>query len=556
MKLESIIDNINCIHDINNTIDVTVFLPIEHKMRYVSKIKTIISDTNTIILPNTFKKFIKGNYTFTEGLDERLVKYAEEVRRTSIPVKNLIDLSGFGYVRLAKTLDSNNIETYLNQLNNLIKINYIYDIIEQNDIKVLKPYLSTLFFFIERIHDIKLRMLDVLDYENPYNTRRECAIYDTLSYILYNNISVNNSILKEELKFIIRHLDKFSVPVRYKLYEVLLSQKYNTSLLNELKKVQPSDDDLREPSLIDGCRYSGLEKYLQSVKIPFIDRRIVIDTSNSRDLIISGLAEVLTEDYFRNNLLSPELDFLDNEIINIILKNELKPGFTIEKIFIKNMTIILCIEEKNKFILLKNTKSSGYALMPVTMSTIDDIRLNRECRELIRINHSPSPIDAIQESFNLDIACIKNDVPLSVLTEGISVNKNGDITFKFSKKKSFMTQYAENHRELVNNIKVNNIEGAKGNLAFLFAMISVIERDYIYSKKQIADDKMEDAKKARMFARNDFVTYLPQIQKVEKDFDFSKYYHDNDYDKFIMTLPNDSIDGIRKIVTKLILLKN
>ena len=70
----------------------------------------------------------------------------------------------------------------------------------------------------------------------------------------------------------------------------------------------------------------------------------------------------------------------------------------------------------------------------------------------------------------------------------------------------------------------------KTNVGFMFALISIIERDKKYKKHD------QELIKARAFAMNDFKTYLKHIQEVEPDFDFIKFYQENDYDKIVLNI--------------------
>jgi hypothetical protein len=140
------------------------------------------------------------------------------------------------------------------------------------------------------------------------------------------------------------------------------------------------------------------------------------------------------------------------------------------------------------------------------------------------------------------------------LTEGVSIDQQGNIKFEIKPKKSYMDEYAENHKLLVENSKNKNYEGMKKNLAFLFALINSIERDVMYVEdKKIPDNKKKDAQKARTFAINDFKTYLKEVQKAESGFDFTKYYDESGYDKLIVNIPNESILGIKKLFRSIML---
>lgn len=163
------------------------------------------------------------------------------------------------------------------------------------------------------------------------------------------------------------------------------------------------------------------------------------------------------------------------------------------------------------------------------------------------------------KTFNFDIktsvseSMTMTDNNVESITEGIEIGADGEVTFTFSPKKTFMDQYAENHRILVENNKAENYDAMKTNLAFLFAMISVIERDYIYGNKKVSKKKLEDAKKARTFAYNDFNTYIKVIQKNDRDFDFTKYYHEQGYDKMTFKVTPDTVKGIQKLFQQILL---
>ena len=128
------------------------------------------------------------------------------------------------------------------------------------------------------------------------------------------------------------------------------------------------------------------------------------------------------------------------------------------------------------------------------------------------------------------------------VTEGITINEKGDIKISLSPKKSYMDEYAENHRILDMNYKNKNFEAMKPNIAFAFMMISVIERDPKYKSKD------KDLVNARKFFMNDFKTYLRYLQKEDKDFDFAKYYTEMEYDKIILNIPKSTIVGIKQLV--------
>lgn len=140
----------------------------------------------------------------------------------------------------------------------------------------------------------------------------------------------------------------------------------------------------------------------------------------------------------------------------------------------------------------------------------------------------------------------KNNSVNKSLTEGFTIDEDGNMKITISPKKSYMDEYSQNHKLLVENWKNKNYEGVKKNLAFIFALINIIERDKRYKNRE------PEIVKARAFAINDFKTYLKKLTSIEKDFDFVKYYDESDYDKFIVDLPKQTILGIKMLFKAII----
>lgn len=133
-------------------------------------------------------------------------------------------------------------------------------------------------------------------------------------------------------------------------------------------------------------------------------------------------------------------------------------------------------------------------------------------------------------------------------TEGLKFSEDGGIKFTYKPKKSYMDEYAEAHKIIHANYKAGNYEAMKTDLAFLFAFINHIESQVIYTRKPVVASKKEDAIKARMFAINDFKTYLKKVQEHEPTFDFTKYYETIDTSKVLVEFSNSEIKGIRKLL--------
>jgi len=197
------------------------------------------------------------------------------------------------------------------------------------------------------------------------------------------------------------------------------------------------------------------------------------------------------------------------------------------------------VNENQLFLLGKNV---GVTNQYILVKLYDGECMNAELN-FLRNPQKMTPVKII--TINL---CSERRTP-SVLTEGITIDKDGNMKFEFKPRKTYMDEYSENHKLLLANSKAKNYEGMKKNLAFLFAMITTIERDVIYKKDaKIKPEKKKDAEKARTFAINDFKTYLKEVQKAEPGFDFAKYYDESGYGKLTINVTRDSIEGIKKIL--------
>lgn len=139
------------------------------------------------------------------------------------------------------------------------------------------------------------------------------------------------------------------------------------------------------------------------------------------------------------------------------------------------------------------------------------------------------------------------------LTEGISIEPDGSVRFTIKPRKSYMDEYAEAHRLITSNAKIKNYAAVKDNLCFLFSLIATIERDVLYSKKKFSKDAYKDAQDARALAINDFKRYMREVQKVDKDFNFAKYYEDSNYGKLVFNVTPDAIKGIKRLFELILL---
>jgi hypothetical protein len=139
------------------------------------------------------------------------------------------------------------------------------------------------------------------------------------------------------------------------------------------------------------------------------------------------------------------------------------------------------------------------------------------------------------------------------LTEGLTINPDGSVRFTLKPNKSYIDEYSEVHKLIVENFNNRNYEAVKDNLCFLFTLIATIEREVLYSKKKINEDVRKDALDARALAINDFKTYLKKLQKVDRNFDFTSYYERSNHGKLVVNITPDTIKGIKKLFNIILL---
>lgn len=202
---------------------------------------------------------------------------------------------------------------------------------------------------------------------------------------------------------------------------------------------------------------------------------------------------------------------------------------------------------KSKLYLLGKTNIPGQVVF---------IKLYDGCECLSTMNLIVSNVEEFDRTDKLKAIKINinQEETYQSLTEGITFDEHGGFQFSFKPKKTYMDEYAENHKLIIQNHKAKNYEALKTNLAFLFALINNIERKVLYnSKKGIKPNVKEDALKARAFAINDFKTYLKEVQRNEPTFNFTKYYEESDYGKVTIGFKKEELVGLKRLFQTIVL---
>jgi len=515
-------------------------------------LKQIIKELNTFIPSSLrdvfdFEKKLYENF-YILFINDIIINSINNNRLIIIPIAVIQTLNsyiekvlyerGFEYILFIQGNGYSHIESIKLQKNMIDDFCYMID--GENSIDENKKYLSSLkdmmkqnpnnfFLIVRRIYFSYIQGLKIICESDIYNVKNS-----------NNKIEILNTLFKEFLE------DK---GIKY-LYSPL---------------VHGSNRDQEDYEYFLNLNMKNTEEFLRKKSVELKDSIRYITTKFNLSLGInffSNMNEFFMQDIPRNDI----------EILSIIefLKGSLNPKFI--EYYNKNYTLKLDNKDLLFFNELKSIFSGVYnstdrnceliyygvgerRLYLLAKHKIDsnELILIKLYDDSLETNLIPLISDDSKDLETLDMKIIylnkkggEETYNSKVLTEGISVDEDG-IKFYFKPRKSYMDDYSENHKLLVENFKSKNYEAMKHNLAYLFALINSIERDVIYKKKNIDTDKLKDAQKARAFAINDFKTYLKEVQKNEKDFDFTKYFENGGYDTFVYNIDTKSILGVKKL---------
>lgn len=124
------------------------------------------------------------------------------------------------------------------------------------------------------------------------------------------------------------------------------------------------------------------------------------------------------------------------------------------------------------------------------------------------------------------------------LIDSIKINGNGNISFVIGMDRTWREKVELCRNEMNKNLgetkpELEDLTAFKHNLCFLFAIISIINRDYMnWSPDNVVDkgsDDYKDAIKTMDTAINLFKKGITDISKRDSSFDFVKFFIDNKY---------------------------
>jgi hypothetical protein len=354
----------------------------------------------------------------------------------------------------------------------------------------------------------------------------------------------------------------------------------NLKLINETLNTMLQINEVYDPSIISDVKvldvlYAGNMNWTNSVdylKVLKNEIKSHIDIILLDDQMhISGTDQTRSIDFLTNGIVA----FHHREIIDCLTYLEGSIRKENVKYYNRNYSLDLCSSDivafteldafqrlyvgkdangddvyygicRNKLYLLGKTNVPGELVL---------IRLYENCETLLLQNlvvRDYADFNKADKMSAIKVMLIpQND--LQGVTEGITIDKDGGVKFSFKPKKSYMDEYAENHKVLMQNVKAKNIDALKDDLCAMFALINDIERNILYGKKHVKAEIKKDAEKARAFATNDFKTYLKVVQKADKSFNFMKYYEESDFGKIHIGFKKDEIIGLKRLFQTLIL---
>lgn len=442
------------------------------------------------------------------------------------------------------------------------KISTKYPIIfKKCDLPVINNYMDTLSSIFTKLYD---DFFGFIKYNDTVSSVIEnCIICDCFESII-NKLKVNNTVIDEELSILkTLKLDNYKHVFNRELMHISHSNK-NKKTIDKAEKIrweltnisgnytEYNEEELINKVINSSLKLPKLESFLEEIKKQseselYIINEYVDDKMQNAPKVKISINQISDSDIRR------KLNFLENSIIDIdIIKKYLDSDFRLE-ISETDIFKLIAHDKVDYFVegQLLNRLKVFYALINDKVFYIfkhakkEDSFILFELDDHIIYNliNSEYEDDACNISY---IEC--NNDHNKVVSEGIDIDSDGNIKITINPRKSYMDQYSEVHRILNEDYKNKNYEGMKHGISFMFALISIIERDKRYDNK----NKNQELIKARAFAMNDFKTYLKHIQNVEPRFNFDKFYRDNNYDKTVVNISPDTLAGITKIIKSIL----
>nr|DAN53252.1 MAG TPA: hypothetical protein [Bacteriophage sp.] len=512
------------------------------------KMNVNVSETNKFYkyyVP--YDSTVKENLLVVESVDTTGIE--DLVQETSF----LLDNTQFNDWREARQL----IIKYLRWVNYIIsRDNYMTDAeyFAKEDMyiaifDILQSYLDDTLTLEERV-DYLNAIITLLKYSDPVDYK--------YAYLIANTIKVRHNELGYETnhalnQFVDENLEKMK---KYDNDKIVFIYDYDPDVCKDVISKFGDKMVLLTQYYLGNKNPYSVQKYIIEVaytvyddiehKLDVYDSNKNCITNKFNNIQIQTLSELICypkecDDILDKNNINLNMDelYLDRvserfNIIKVNLKDTIIPRLPDEIIPDVTPVVALKMEPENNICMLVGIHQNK-TLVWVKINTSADGTLQ---------------IFAIEP---IDIGLGMVDLKEKSLTEGLTINPDGSVRFTLKPNKSYIDEYSEVHKLIVENFNNRNYEAVKDNLCFLFTLIATIEREVLYSKKKINEDVRKDALDARALAINDFKTYLKKLQKVDRNFDFTSYYERSNHGKLVVNITPDTIKGIKKLFNIILL---
>lgn len=131
----------------------------------------------------------------------------------------------------------------------------------------------------------------------------------------------------------------------------------------------------------------------------------------------------------------------------------------------------------------------------------------------------------------------------------VQFNNEGDLLIKKKEKIDFQSECNKSKKLRPNYVKYNNLEGLKYECCKLWYMNVILLK--LLDNKNLSDSDREDLNLYRSKVLTEFPLYLKEIQKIDKNFNFSYYYENTPFSNTKVKIKGStikySLDLLRKI---------
>lgn len=157
-------------------------------------------------------------------------------------------------------------------------------------------------------------------------------------------------------------------------------------------------------------------------------------------------------------------------------------------------------------------------------------------------------LNKLSQSAQLVKECTSDMIAVEAAEFPVQFSKDGDLLIKKIGRMDYEKEYRDAHRLLQQYHKADNVEGMKYELAALWFINLMLERD-IYNNK---DGKEKEYQKCRARVLNDFNNYMGIVLQYDKKFNFKEYFESTPFNTAVIKINHSTlkytIDGIKGLL--------